>query len=597
VSGPAPIAALDAVSLQLGDKLLLDNLTLGLVAGDRIGVVGRNGAGKSTMVRVLTGAQPPDRGRVVVGSTRIGLLQQADPGRDGTVADLVLSDHETPHRWEADAHAREVLGGLGVDRQLDRELSTLSGGERRRAELARLLITDLDLLVLDEPTNHLDIPGITWLAQHLTSRGARHRALLAVTHDRWFLDEVCTQTWEVADGDVHRYDGGYGAYVLARAERGRQRATEAQKQSNLVRKELAWLRRGAPARTSKPRYRVAAAEALIATEPPPRDTQALRRFATARLGRTVYELQDVSRRQVLRHVTRAAGPGERIGLLGRNGAGKSTLLRLLAGEDEPDSGRLVRGLTVTSAHLSQHVSELPPQQRVLQAVQEVAQVLKVGDRELSAGQLAELFGFANDRQWTPVGDLSGGERRRLQLLRLLVAGPNVLLLDEPTNDLDLDTLMQLEDLLDGWPGTLVVASHDRWFLERVCDTVWAMDGAGALTDVPGGVQAWLGSLAAVSALPSGPGPGVAGSTTGASTTGASTTADEATRRQARKDLSRIEKAMQRSLESEKRLHDQLAAAASDHARILGLDADLRQLLLDRSALEESWLSTAELAEG
>jgi ATP-binding cassette subfamily F protein uup len=580
----APIAALDRAVLRRGEATLLDDVTLGVEPGDRVGIVGRNGAGKSTLVRALLGEEPLDGGRVVLtGGARVGLLQQTEPHRSGTVGDLVL--HGVV-RWEADAVAREVLAGLQVDGLLDRDLTTLSGGERRRSELARLLLTEHDLLVLDEPTNHLDIAGVTWLAQHLTGPLARHRGLLAVTHDRWFLDEVCTQTWEVAGGRVHRYEGGYAAYVLARAERARATATAEHKRNQLVRKELAWLRRGPPARTSKPRYRIEAAEELIAAEPPPRDTMALQRFATVRLGKTVLDLEDVTltagSHVALRHITRQVGPGDRIGLLGRNGAGKSTLLRLLAGEAEPFGGRLVTGVTVQVAHLSQHVAELDPELRLLQAVEEVARSVRVGDKDLSAGQLAELFGFGSQRQWTPVGELSGGERRRLQLLRLLVAGPNVLLLDEPTNDLDVDTLVQLEDLLDGWPGTLVVASHDRWFLERVCDVVWAMDGVGGLVDVPGGVTAWVASLTGAPSSPT--------------STARQARLGDADVRQAKKDLARIERQMQRSLEAETRLHGELAQAATDHVRLLAKDAELRQLLADRAELESAWLEVAETLE-
>ncbi|HVU74036.1 MAG TPA: ABC-F family ATP-binding cassette domain-containing protein [Mycobacteriales bacterium] len=582
----APLATLDGVTVVRGDLTLLDDVSIGVLDGDRIGVVGRNGAGKSTLVGALAGLEAVDGGRAVVGSSRIGVLQQADPSRRGTVRDLVVSGDP---RWEADPLAREVIGGLELRRLLDRDLQSLSGGERRRSELARLLLADLDVLVLDEPTNHLDIPGITWLAGHLVDR-PRHRALVVVTHDRWFLDEVCTRTWEVVEGTVNRYDGGYGAWILARAERARQQQVTEQKAAMLARKELAWLRRGAPARTSKPRYRIEAAEALIAREPPPRDTQALRRFATARLGKTVYELDDVTLKAgehvALSHVTRAAGPGDRIGLLGRNGAGKSTVLSLLAGERRPDGGRLVTGQTVQVSYLSQSLVELDPDLRLIEAVERAAQVLKVGDREWSAGQLAEVFGFPSRRQWTPIGQLSGGERRRLQLLLLLVVGPNVLLLDEPTNDLDLDTLVQLEDLLDGWPGTLIVTSHDRWFLERVTDVVWALDGHGALADVPGGVASWLERLGPVDAGPTSP-----------TSTGARPPADAATVRQAKKDMARIERQLSKSQDAEKALHQQMADSASDHQQLLELDAKLRALLAEREELEAAWLEAADLIDG
>ena len=581
----APLTTLDAATIVRGDLTLLDAVSIGVLEGDRIGVVGRNGAGKSTLVRALAGLEALDAGRAVIGSSRIGVLQQADPARRGTVRDLVVGGDP---RWEADARAREVVGGLELGRLLDRDLQSLSGGERRRSELARLLLADLDVLVLDEPTNHLDIPGITWLAHHLVEQ-PRHRALVVVTHDRWFLDEVCTRTWEVADGAVNRYEGGYGAWILARAERTRQQQVTEQKAAMLARKELAWLRRGAPARTSKPRYRVEAAEVLIAREPPPRDAQALRRFATARLGKTVYELDDVTltvgEHVALAGVTRAAGPGDRIGLLGRNGAGKSTLLSLLAGQRRPDSGRLVTGQTVQVSYLSQGLVELDPEQRLIEAVEQAARTLTVGDREWSAGQLAEVFGFPSGRQWTPIGQLSGGERRRLQLLLLLIVAPNVLLLDEPTNDLDLDTLVQLEDLLDGWPGTLIVTSHDRWFLERVTDVVWSMDGVGGLVDVPGGVQAWLDRL----------GPAQASEPSAAAM--ARPPADAATARQAKKDMARLERQLAKSQDAERLLHEQMAESASDHEHLLDLDVKLRALFAERAEIEAAWLEAADLLDG
>ena len=584
------LATLDGVQVVRGTTAVLDGVSLGLEDGDRIGVVGRNGSGKTTLVRVIAGEIAPDAGRVVhAGGLHVGVLAQADAlDPTATVLDTVVGAGTPEHVWRSDAVSRSVLEGLGLEPLLARTTGALSGGERRRTALAALLTTELDLLVLDEPTNHLDVEGVDWLARHLTSRAARHRALVTVTHDRWFLDTVATQTWEVTRGSVARYEGGYAAYVLARAERDRLASSMATKRAQLVRKELAWLRRGPPARTSKPRYRVEAAEALISQEPPPRDTQALRRFATARLGRTVYELEDATLvrggRQLLDHVTWQLGPGDRVGLIGVNGAGKTTMLRALVGEVPLEGGLVKTGVTVRPAYLSQTVAELDPALRVLEAVQEIARVLQVGDEQWSASSLAERFGFAADRQWTPVGDLSGGERRRLQLLRLLMDGPNVLVLDEPTNDLDVDTLVQLEDLLDSWPGSLLVVSHDRWFLERVSDTTVALLGDGSLAALPGGVEEYLERRRADVVIP-GAGQAIsAGAPSGA-----------ADARAAKKELTKVERSMARLRETEARLHADLAAAATDHTRVLALDGQLRAVLAEQTELEDRWLELAEQA--
>jgi ATPase subunit of ABC transporter with duplicated ATPase domains len=455
----------------------------------------------------------------------------------------------------------------------------MSGGERRRVALAALLIRPADLLVLDEPTNHLDITGINWLAGWLQ---ANAKALVVVTHDRWFLDAVCTTTWEVTRGSVHSYEGGYAAWTLARAERIRQADATEQRRRNLVRKELAWLRRGAPARTSKPKFRIERANELITDVPPPRDTVSLHRLATSRLGKSVYDVEDVvvdvPGRTLLDRVTWRVGPGDRIGLLGPNGAGKTTMLRLLAGVAEPDAGVVKVGKTVKSAYLSQELAELPTELRVLEAVEEVAKRFVLGDKELSAAQLAEVFGFSDSRLWTPVGDLSGGERRRLQLLRLLASEPNVLLLDEPTNDLDIDTLAALEDLLDGWPGTLIVASHDRYLLERVCDTVVALPGDGRLVDLPGGIEEYVAR------------PIPRDTATPTQRTG---TTDVAKLRQAKKDLARLERQVSKLERRETQLHEQLAEHATDYEKVAALDAELAQVRADRHAAEEEWLHLAE----
>ncbi|MBO0876833.1 MAG: ABC-F family ATP-binding cassette domain-containing protein, partial [Pseudonocardia sp.] len=458
-------------------RVLLDRVSLGVAAGERIGVVGRNGGGKTTLLELLTGDRDPDAGRV----SRLRGLRIASVGqrtelpagarvRDVVLGPLGVAVDDAEHEWAASPRVRAVLAGMGVT-DLDRAVDGLSGGERRRVALAAALVVDTDLVVLDEPTNHLDVEGIAWLARHLV---ARKGGLVVVTHDRWFLDAVCTRTWEVTGGEantsgrVESYQGGYADWVYARAERARLADAAEERRRNLARKELAWLRRGAPARTSKPRFRIEAAEALIANVPEPRNTAELMAFASARLGRTVLELEDATlrlpsapgapERILLDRVTWRLGPGERVGVVGVNGSGKTTLLRALAGERALDGGRLVTGKTVRLAYLTQEVdgASLDPGRRVLEAVEDVARFVRVGRDEMPASSVAERLGFPASRQWTPVGELSGGERRRLQLTRLLMGEPNVLLLDEPTNDLDIDTLQRLEDLLDSWPGTLVV---------------------------------------------------------------------------------------------------------------------------------------------
>jgi ATP-binding cassette subfamily F protein uup len=585
---------LESVTKAYGLTVLLDAVSLGVAAGERIGVVGRNGAGKSTLLRVVARREEPDSGRVThVGGLRVAMLSQTDELDPAwTIRHAVLGDR-AEHDWASDPKIRDVLHGLfggleagGFPAGLDTQIGPLSGGERRRVGLARELIADPDLLILDEPTNHLDVEGITWLARHLASRP---RALLVVTHDRWFLDAVCTRTWEVVDGAVQAYDGGYAAYVLAKAERARVAAATEARRQNLMRKELAWLRRGPPARTSKPRFRIEAANALIADEPPARNSVELARFAAARLGRTVFELEQVSLqvgdKTLLNRVDWALGPGDRVGLVGVNGSGKTSLLRLLTDELAPTAGKVVRGVTVRLAYLSQNVVELDPMDRALASVERIARTVTLGKKDISASDLMERFGFTGDRQWAHIGDLSGGERRRLALLRLLMTGPNVLLLDEPTNDLDIETLTQLEDLLDGWPGSLIVVSHDRYFLERTTDTVVALFGDGRLRMLPGGVDEYLTRRQEAAAPPP-----------VAPAAGPVKSAQSGDARAARKELVRIERRLDRIAALETELHAQLAAHAADHLRVAALDADLRGLLAERAQLENEWLAAAEAAE-
>ncbi|MEV4203749.1 ABC-F family ATP-binding cassette domain-containing protein [Nocardia salmonicida] len=589
---------LEQVSKSFGVKPLLDDVSLGIHAGERIGVVGLNGGGKTTLLEVLTGLEPPDKGRVSrVGGLRMAVVTQRgvlpEGASIGSIVFAGLSDDLSTvdiadHQWAADSRVRSILEGIGIaDLGLDTLVTNLSGGERRRVALAAALVRDLDLLVLDEPTNHLDIEGVQWLAEHLV---ARRTALVVVTHDRWFLDTVANRTWEVVGGKVEVYEGGYGDWIFARAERARQADASESRRQNLARKELAWLRRGAKARTSKPRYRVEAAEALIADVPAPRDSVSLAAFARKRLGRVVIELEDVALatpdgRVLVDDLTWRLAPGERVGLVGVNGSGKTTLLRALAGETEPAKGKRIQGQTVQIGWLRQELDDLPTDMRVLEAVQQVAQRIMLGDKEISAGQLAERLGFTPARQRTPVGDLSGGERRRLQLTRILMAEPNVLLLDEPTNDLDIDTLQQLEDLLDNWAGTLVVISHDRYLVERICDSTWALFGDGKLTNLPGGIDSYLAKRAAM-----------AGNAKPLTAKTGGTSTDSSDRRAARKELSKVERSIAKLDEREQKLHKALADAATDPDKLIKLGAELKEVVAEKEAAEERWMELAELGE-
>ncbi len=590
------LVTMETVVAAFGTRTLLDGVSLGVGTGERIGVVGRNGAGKSTLLKLLAGEAVPDAGRVVqAGSLRVGILAQDDRlSPTMTVRQVVVGD-VPDHVWAADPRRRSVLAGLGLLDRLDDTVGQSSGGERRRTALAALLVDDLDLLILDEPTNHLDVEGVAWLASHLVSwRGG----LLVATHDRWFLDEVCERVWEVVDGRVDAYEGGYSAYVLARAERARRAEVTESRRQNLLRKELAWLRRGPPARTSKPRFRIDAANALIEDEPPARDALGLRTFAASRLGKDVYDVEDVTLRlggrTLFENLTWRLGAGDRVGLVGVNGSGKTTLLRLLTGQADPDSGTVRVGKSVRQAMLAQEIRELNPQLRALEAVQEAGQTLDVGrGKQLTAGQLLEQFGLPSARQWTRVGELSGGERRRLQLLRLLMGRPNVLLLDEPTNDLDTDTLTALEDLLDSWPGTMVVVSHDRYFLERTCDTIVALLGDGSLIMLPNGVEEYLsrrrGLVDAADAADARAGTADARAD---NTSGAPNPLSAGQVRVARKELTRLERALERLGRRETALHAALAQAATDHGRLLALDTELRELVAEKSRTEEAWLAVA-----
>lgn len=495
----AHLLGAEKIRLSFATTRVFENLTIGVQDGDRIGIVGRNGDGKSTLIKLFARIQEPDSGQITKrGDVRVGLLDQFDQfAPSETISHVVVGD--TPeHEWAGNAKIRDIFQGLLKDFDFEQKVSELSGGQRRRVALAALLAKEWDILMLDEPTNHLDIEGVAWLAQHLKTRwGKATGGLLVVTHDRWFLDEVCNLTWEVHDGTVEIYDGGYASYILERNERARSQAASESRRQNLLRKELAWLRRGAPARTTKPKFRIDAANELIANEPPPRDSVSLAKLATTRLGKDVLDIENLSyeidSQQILNNVTLRLGPGDRIGLVGPNGAGKTTLLRLILGKLTATSGKVKLGKTVVPAILSQEVLELDEfgDQRIFELIAREKKTFTVNKKEVGISQLIEQLGFTSLQLQTPVSDLSGGQKRRLQLLRLLFGEPNLLILDEPTNDLDTDMLAQVEDLLDSWPGTLIVVSHDRYLLERVTDMQYALLGDGALRHLPRGVDQYL----------------------------------------------------------------------------------------------------------
>ena len=579
------IVNLEEVSKAFDIKELLISVSLGVSEGDRIGIVGRNGSGKSTLMKILAEIEPPDSGRVTKSNAaQIGLLSQVDLANpESTVGEVVLGDSKK-HEWASDPNIREVFTGLFGsfdDHIFDRKFGQLSGGERRRVGLAKLLINELDLILLDEPTNHLDVEGVAWLAQYLNKKKAL--AVVVVTHDRWFLDAVTDRTWEVVEGKVEEYDGGYSAFVLAKAERIRQASAMDARRNNLIRKELAWLRRGAPARTTKPKFRVDAANVLIADEPNPRDQGELLKFALNRLGNTVYEAHHLQvklgEKELIDDLYWNVGPGDRIGIVGVNGAGKTTLMRTLTGEIIPSAGKLVTGVTVKAAFLTQHLAELDPTWRVLEAVEKIANRVELGGgRELSASQLCERLGFDRESQWTPVGDLSGGEKRRLQLTRLLMDSPNVLLLDEPTNDFDIETLTELEDLLDSYGGVLIVISHDRYFLERVCDRFVGLLGDKKVRDLPRGVDEYLELRAKVlDSIPQ--------------LQKEKKSSNAAEQRQLKKDLTRLDRQLEKCASQIKDLEAQQDAAAFDPEKLITIESGLRDLRAEKSKLEEEWLHT------
>jgi ATP-binding cassette subfamily F protein uup len=577
------IINIEGVSKAFDIRPLLVDVSLGISEGERIGIVGRNGGGKSTLLKILAGLEEPDAGRVTRANwAKLGSLSQVDSAGPGaTVRDVVVGVKKV-HEWASDAGVREIFAGLfgGYESSImDRPFASLSGGEKRRVGIAKLLIQSLDIVLLDEPTNHLDVEGVAWLAKHLRKR--RELAVVVITHDRWFLDEVSDSIWEVIDGKVESYEGGYSAYVLAKAERARQAGAEDARRNNLIRKELAWLRRGAPARTSKPKFRVDAANQLISAEPAPRNSAELLNFATNRLGNTVYEIHNaklsIGETTLIEKLNWNIGPADRIAIVGVNGSGKTTLMRTLAGQYRFSSGKLQTGITVKAAFLSQHLEELNPSWRVLEAVENVAlRVDLAGGREISASQLCERLGFDYEGQQKMVRDLSGGEKRRLQLTRLLMASPNVLLLDEPTNDFDVETLTALEDLLDTYAGVIIVISHDRYFLERVCDRFVGLLGNESLQDLALGVEQYL-ELRAEMILRS------------VITEDKKEISGAAQLRLVKKELAKVEKQLERVIAQEQELIKEQESASFDHERLLEVSAKLTEVGKARSELEDKWL--------
>jgi ABC transport system ATP-binding/permease protein len=581
----------ERVTMSYGTRTLLDSVSLGLDRGEVAGIVGRNGTGKTTLLRILAGTLTPDSGRVTQTSyLSIGFLQQGEEITvDASVRDLIVGG-AADHVWAADSGRRSIVAHLLADVDLDTRIGTLSGGERRRVALVELLLADRDMLILDEPTNHLDVEAIDWLARHLNDLRAADVAMLIVSHDRWFLDAVCSRIWEVHDGQVEAYEGGYAAYVLARAERQRRVAVIAARRSNLLRKELAWLRRGPPARTSKPKFRLDAATTLIADEPAARDRLQLQRLATARLGKDVFDLDRVTvtlgGRPMLHDVSWSIGAGMRIGVIGVNGSGKTTLLRLLAGDLAPDSGIIKRGKTLRIGYLSQALDDVDGNERVLESIDRIRRQARLATgAEASARSLLEDFGFTGDRLTARLKDLSGGEQRRLQILRVLLDEPNVLLLDEPTNDLDIETLTVIEDYLDRWPGTLLVVTHDRYFLERVCDVSYALTGNGSCVLLPGGVDQYLKSRRK---------PPLDISPAKTSTKSQSATSS-ATSRQAKKDLARLEQQIARLDRQLASLHEQMVTAAGDYQRLTELQREMELISASKDELELAWLEAADVA--
>lgn len=591
----AHLLGAEQIVLEFPTKEVFSSITVGLNEGDRVGVVGRNGDGKSTLLKILSKQLEPDSGRVTWrGDLRIGYLTQTDKIADDiSIAQAVVGDRPE-YEWASDAKIRDVLAGLLGDLDWTQLVGSLSGGQRRRVALAALLAGEYDVVMLDEPTNHLDVKGVAWLAEHLRGRWAKGTGgLLVVTHDRWFLDAVCNLTWEVYGGKIEPFEGGYAAYVQQRAERNRQAASSEARRQNLLRKELAWLGRGAPARTAKPKFRIDAALELIANEPPPRDSLELSKLATTRLGKDVVDIEDVSYqtpdgRQIFNDITLRLGPGDRIGLVGANGAGKTTLIGLITGSLAPSKGRIKVGKTVKFATLSQDIRELDEfgDDRIFQMIKREKTTFLVGKKEIGTGQLVEQLGFDSAQLQTPIRDLSGGQRRRFQLLRLLFTEPNVLILDEPTNDLDTDMLAAMEDLLDTWPGTMIVVSHDRYLLERVTDQQYAILGDGKVRHLTRGIDQFLELRKAMKVEPEQPKSAAPTGLTGAE------------KRNLEKELGRLERAIQKAKAELENLNNEfLAIDPSDYERLASLSTRQQGLRDELAKNEDLWLETSTKLEG
>jgi ATP-binding cassette subfamily F protein uup len=616
----AHLLGAESLHLEFPTRVVFDKITVGVNEGDRIGIVGRNGDGKSSLLAMLAGRLEPNDGRVTLRrGVTVGVLDQADTlGDVGTVGEAIVGDIDE-HVWAGDYRVRDVIDGLVADLAWDAPVASLSGGQRRRVSLAKLLVGDWDILFLDEPTNHLDVEAIGWLAAHLRKRWSpTSGGLLTVTHDRWFLDEISTDTWEVHDGIVEPFEGGYAAYILQRVERDRMAAASESKRQNLMRKELAWLRRGAPARTAKPKFRIEAATQLIENEPPPRNKVELSQMASARLGKDVVDLLDVSVKYddklIFSDVEWRIAPGERTGILGVNGAGKSTLLALITGELEPTTGRVKRGKTVKVATLTQQLSELKDigHERVSDVIGRYRTSYVAGGKEMTPGQLLERLGFTSAQLSTPVKDLSGGQKRRLQLLLILLDEPNVLVLDEPSNDLDTDMLAAMEDLLDSWPGTLIVVSHDRYLMERVTDQQYALIGK-QLRHLPGGIEQYLelrkieqkhtgplgDSPADAAGAGSGSGTGSAGSGSsggaGGNTTRGGLSIGGAEQRKLQKEIQAIERKLQKLGGEISDAHEKLATHdQNDYDGIMALTAKAQAAQAETEQLELRWLELNEI---
>ena len=596
--------------VEFPTKTVFEDVSLGLDEGDRIGVVGKNGDGKSTLLSLLAGIIEPDEGRVIrTRGVRVGVLGQADAlSDDDTVEHAVVGD--TPeYEWAGDARVRDIISGLAADIPWQGRVGDLSGGQRRRVDLARLLIGDWDVLMLDEPTNHLDMRAITWLAHHLKARWKHGTgALLVVTHDRWFLDEVCLSMWEVHDRTIDPFEGGFSAYIQQRVERDRQAQVAEQRRQNQLRRELAWLARGAQARSTKPKFRIDAARELIADVPPLRNTLELKRMAVARLGKQVVDLTDVSVRlggkTVLDDVSWIIGPGDRFGIVGENGAGKTTLLRVIEGALAPSAGRVKIGKTVKFAVLSQHLDNLVKlgSDRVREVIGRYSRRVMLDGKEATPAQLLERLGFTRDDLNEPVCDLSGGQKRRLALMLILLDEPNVLILDEPGNDLDTDMLAQVEDLLDGWPGTLLLVTHDRYLMERVTDNQYALingkirhlprgvdeylELAGRTTDERGGVVASSSGKASASKQPS--------TSAGEQATGAASKLSGGEIRALRKSMASAERKMDTLRGKIEGIHQAMTEVdPSDYVKLGDMQKEIKQIETQIEALEEEWMEAAE----